>query len=77
MLQGVDWSSVRDVWVGPRPVSADGMPLIGATKVPGVFVAGGHGMWGVTLGPITGQLLAEEIVSGRRSPALSAFSPLR
>jgi len=49
LLQGVDWSTVRDVWVGPRPVSADGLPLVGATKVPGVFVAGGHGMWGITL----------------------------
>jgi D-amino-acid dehydrogenase len=76
-LQGVDWGTVRDVWVGPRPVSADGLPLIGATKVPGVFVAGGHGMWGVTLGPITGQLLADEIVTGRRSNALGSFSPLR
>jgi D-amino-acid dehydrogenase len=77
LLQGVDWTSVRDVWVGPRPVSADGMPLIGATKVPGVFVAGGHGMWGVTLGPITGQLLADQIVTGQRSNALAAFDPLR
>jgi D-amino-acid dehydrogenase len=31
LLQGVDWSSVRDVWVGPRPVSVDGLPLVGAT----------------------------------------------
>lgn len=77
LLQGVDWSTARDVWVGPRPVSADGLPLIGATKVPGVFVAGGHGMWGVTLGPITGQLLAQEIVTGQRSDSLGAFSPLR
>ena len=77
LLQGVDWSTVRDVWVGPRPVSADGLPLVGATKVPGVFVAGGHGMWGITLGPISGQLLAEQIVTGGRPRALEAFDPLR
>lgn len=77
LLQGVDWSTVRDVWVGPRPVSADGLPLVGATNVPGVFVAGGHGMWGITLGPISGQLLAEQIVTGRRPRALEAFDPLR
>jgi D-amino-acid dehydrogenase len=77
LLKGVDWSSIRDVWVGPRPVSADGMPLVGPTKVPGIFVAGGHGMWGVTLGPITGKLLAEQLVTGAQPAALRAFSPLR
>jgi D-amino-acid dehydrogenase len=45
--------------------------------VPGVFVAGGHGMWGITLGPISGQLLAEQIVTGGRPRALEAFDPLR
>jgi D-amino-acid dehydrogenase len=34
-------------------------------------------MWGMTLGPISGQLLAEEIVTGRRPDALGAFGPLR
>ena len=48
-LEGVDWTSISDVWVGPRPVTADGLPLIGATRQPGVYVAGGHGMWGMTL----------------------------
>jgi D-amino-acid dehydrogenase len=77
LLRGVDWNAVSDVWVGPRPVTADGLPLVGATNVPGVFVAGGHGMWGITLGPITGKLLAEQIVTGVAPDALSAFAPLR
>jgi D-amino-acid dehydrogenase len=34
-------------------------------------------MWGITLGPITGQLLAHEIVTGERPAALDAFNPLR
>lgn len=76
-LNGVHWRSVSDVWVGPRPVSADGMPLIGATRSPKVFVAGGHGMWGITLGPVTGKLLAQQIISGSAPDALSAFGPLR
>lgn len=76
-LRGVEWRSIRDIWVGPRPVSADGMPLIGATRSPKVFVAGGHGMWGVTLGPVTGKLLAQQMVSGVVPDALRAFDPLR
>jgi D-amino-acid dehydrogenase len=76
-LNGVQWRSISDIWVGPRPVSADGMPLIGATRSPKVFVAGGHGMWGITLGPVTGKLLAQQIISGRAPDALRAFDPLR
>lgn len=77
LITGVDWSSIADVWVGSRPVGADGLPFIGATEVPGVFVAGGHGMWGITLGPITGKLLAEEVMTGIRPAVLGPFDPLR
>jgi D-amino-acid dehydrogenase len=76
-LEGVDWASVSDVWVGPRPVTADGLPLIGATRQPGVYVAGGHGMWGMTLGPATGRLLAQFIAKGERQAALRHFDPCR
>lgn len=77
LLRGVRWSERTDEWVGPRPVSTDGLPLIGATDTPGVYVAGGHGMWGYTLGPVTGRLLAEQITTGKQPDALRAFSPTR
>lgn len=76
-LRGVDLDDRHDEWVGSRPVTTDGMPLIGATKSPRVFVAGGHGMWGITLGPITGRLLAEQIVTGQVPRELRPLSPLR
>ena len=56
LLRGVDWDARTDEWVGSRPCTADGLPLVGRTKTPGVYVAGGHGMWGIALGPLTGQL---------------------
>lgn len=77
LLNGVAWESIRDIWVGPRPLTADGLPLIGATRDPGVYVAGGHGMWGVTLGPVTGLLLARQIVSGVVPEELRVFEPTR
>ncbi|UGS35660.1 D-amino acid dehydrogenase 1 [Capillimicrobium parvum] len=77
LLQGVDWSSRRDEWVGPRPVTPDGLPLIGATSTKGIFVAGGHGMWGITLGPLTGRLLAHQITTGRTPVEIVPFNPLR
>ncbi len=77
LLRGADLDSRQDEWVGARPCTADGLPLIGPTKVPGVYVAGGHGMWGITLGPVTGRLLAGQIVDGRRPGELAPFDPLR
>ena len=77
LLRGVDLDDRRDEWVGSRPVTPDGLPLVGATEVPGVYVAGGHGMWGIVLGPATGRLLAKQIVTGDIDPVLAPFDPLR
>lgn len=77
LLSGVDWDDRRDEWVGARPVTVDGLPLIGATDVPRVFVNGGHGMWGITLGPLSGKLLAEQMVTGHIPPELLPLSPTR
>ncbi len=77
LLEGVRWEERTDEWVGPRPVTPDGRPLVGATATPGVYVAGGHGMWGLTQGPVTGRLLAEQIVTGTRPAALREADPLR
>ena len=77
LLTGVDLDRRRDEWVGSRPCTADGLPLIGRTNARAVFVAGGHGMWGIALGPLTGKLLAHRIASGTTPPELLAFDPLR
>ena len=77
LLTGVDWDDQQDVWVGGRPVTVDGLPLTGETKVPRVYVNGGHGMWGITLGPLSGRLLAEQMVTGKVPAELAPFSPTR
>jgi D-amino-acid dehydrogenase len=77
LLRNADLDARTDEWVGARPCTADGLPLIGATSSPRVFAAGGHGMWGITLGPATGRLLAERITTGITPAALTAFNPLR
>jgi glycine/D-amino acid oxidase-like deaminating enzyme len=63
-----------DPWVGGRPFLPDRLPVI--DRVPGhdnAFAATGHGMLGVTLGPVTGHRLAEYVVTGRRPEALAPF----
>ncbi|MFF3063436.1 FAD-dependent oxidoreductase [Oerskovia sp. NPDC057915] len=77
LFQGVDLDDRHDEWVGSRPVTPDGLPLVGATRAPGVYVAGGHGMWGIVLGPATGRLLAEQIMTGTVPPEIRSFDPLR
>ncbi|GHB74891.1 D-amino-acid dehydrogenase [Streptomyces umbrinus] len=67
-------SLIRDPWVGGRPFLPDGLPVI--DRVPGsenAFAATGHGMLGVTLGPVTGHRLAEYIRTGRKPEALAPF----
>lgn len=76
-LLDIDVSSRTDEWVGSRPVTPDGLPLIGRTRSSRIHVAGGHGMWGITLGPVTGRLLAEQIATGIRPSELEPFDPLR
>jgi glycine/D-amino acid oxidase-like deaminating enzyme len=53
------------------------LPLLGASPSPRVFVAGGHGMWGIALGPLTGQLMAQTVLKGEAPPELAPFDPLR
>ena len=76
-LTGVDLDERRNEWVGSRPCTPDGLPLLGRTASPRVFVAGGHGMWGIALGPLTGQLLAQTVLKGEAPPELAPFDPLR
>ena len=76
LLDGVRWAERSDIWVGPRPVTPDGRPLIGEMSRD-VYVAGGHGMWGLAHGPVTGRLLAEHITTGKQPEALREFDPLR
>ena len=68
-------SAIRDPWVGGRPFLPDGLPVI--DRVPGrenVYLATGHGMLGVTLGPATGRYLTDYLLGGSRPEALVPFS---
>jgi D-amino-acid dehydrogenase len=57
------WFEGIQVERGLRPVSPDGMPFISRLeKSPNVIVAAGHGMMGMSLGPVTGKLV-EGLVS--------------
>jgi len=62
-----------------RPVTRDGVPLIGAVAgIAGAYVATGHSVWGMLNAPATGEALAELILDGAaRSVDLAPFDPAR
>ena len=53
------------VWAGLRPLSADGLPYLGRAQIPNLTIATGHSMMGISLAPITGQIISD-IVAGRK-----------
>ncbi|MDP1602737.1 MAG: FAD-binding oxidoreductase, partial [Legionella sp.] len=58
---------IKETWAGLRPVTPDGMPIIGrAPHHSNLTVATGHAMLGLSLGPGTGQVVAE-LVNGHET----------
>lgn len=62
-----------------RPVTEDGLPLIGAVPgIPGAYVATGHSVWGMLNAPATGEAMAGLILDGDPGPVdLAPFDPAR
>jgi glycine/D-amino acid oxidase-like deaminating enzyme len=58
-LRGI--GAVRATRACPRPVSADGRPLIGQLR-EGLYVCAGHGPWGISIGPASARLVADVIL---------------
>ncbi len=76
VLEGNPVLTAESYGVGPKPIPGDGEPVLGElAEIGGYHVAFTHS--GATLGLIAGELLAEEIVTGRPSPLLEAFRPGR
>ena len=73
-----DALTVRRRWAGLRPVTPDGVPIIGKLdRWRNVTIAAGHGMTGLTLGPGTGRVVAQVVCGERPDIAIERFSPRR
>ncbi len=65
-------------WAGLRPCSPDGLPYLGRSAgLENLVVATGHAMMGMSLGPVTGQLVSELVARESLSQDLSLLSPDR
>jgi len=77
-LPGVSQAGAGEEWVGMRPLTPDGLPLIG--RVPGadnIYMATGHAMLGMTLAPATAAVIGELIMEGSSSLDITPFDPGR
>jgi D-amino-acid dehydrogenase len=77
-LSGIRDAGPQSEWCGLRPCMPDGLPVLGpVARYGGLFIATGHAMMGLTLGPITGKLVAEYVLDGAPSMDVGSLSPER
>lgn len=70
-MNGVEGKVSLSEWCGLRPCLPDGLPVVGPMSgYRGLFIATGHAMLGLTLGPVTGKLVAEYVLDGAPSIAI-------
>ena len=78
ILPSLGTAGMLSTWAGLRPMTRDGLPIIGAdAEVPSVIYACGHGRNGILLAPLTGALVAAEATGRARPTDATPFSPLR
>ncbi|MEU3921264.1 glycine oxidase ThiO [Streptomyces sp. NPDC029004] len=77
LVPGITELPLTETRAGLRPASPDNAPLLGPSALPGLHLATGHYRNGVLLTPITGDVLAELLVTGVLPDEARAFTPLR
>lgn len=69
---------IEDTWYGWRPMTWDGLPIIGRVpRLSNALLATGHNMLGLTLAPVTGKAIAELVAEKPTDLPLQALSPAR
>jgi D-amino-acid dehydrogenase len=75
---GVGPCRLAEIRVGLRPLSADRLPAIGRLgDLVNGWICAGHGASGLTLGPVSGELLAQAITGEAPEIELAPYAPTR
>jgi glycine/D-amino acid oxidase-like deaminating enzyme len=77
LAPGLKNLSVANSWYGLRPMTADGLPIAGATAIEGLYLHGGHGSLGMQAAPATARWLAESLVESHSGSQMAWLSPER
>jgi D-amino-acid dehydrogenase len=71
-------ATFAEVRVGLRPMTKDGLPLIGSpAQLSGLIIATGMGRYGLTIGPYAGRLAAQLAASRPAEIDLAPYKPER
>jgi D-amino-acid dehydrogenase len=71
-------SGTHRIWQGSRPCPADGLPVMGRPRrYQNLTLASGHGMMGLSLGPISGRLAAQAVTGQTPEISLDLMHPDR
>jgi D-amino-acid dehydrogenase len=77
-IEGADELTLLEIWRGLRPCTPDGLPLLGRSRrFENLVLAAGHAMIGMSLGPVTGQLVAQLVARATLAPDLRLLDPNR
>jgi glycine oxidase len=78
ILPSLGTAGMLSTWAGLRPMTRDGLPIIGPdAEHPSVIYACGHGRNGILLGPLTGALVQSAVTGAPAATDPTPFSPLR
>lgn len=70
-------AAVTRAWSGLRPMTADGLPVVGPTGIDGLYVHGGHASLGMQAAPATARWLAAAMTGEPADPVLARLHPRR
>ncbi|MDI3339617.1 MAG: FAD-dependent oxidoreductase [Sphaerobacter sp.] len=77
-IAGWDRGTAQTTWVGMRPMLPDGLVALGlAPRYDNLFIASGHAMEGISLGPSTATTIADYMTTGKTDVDLTPFDPGR
>ncbi|HEY3903664.1 MAG TPA: FAD-dependent oxidoreductase [Streptosporangiaceae bacterium] len=77
IVPGITELELAEAVAGLRPGTPDNAPVLGPSALPGLVLAAGHFRSGVLLTPVTAELIAEFLATGKLGPAAAAFDPRR
>ena len=68
---------VAEMWAGLRPRTPDGVPVLGACSIEGLYVAGGQFRNGILFAPAVADAVSRAVLTSRPVSEIEAFSPRR
>ena len=77
ILPGISELTVTETQAGLRPATADNMPVLGSTTLPGLVLATGHFRNGILLAPVTADAVAAVLAGEEPLEVARPFAPDR